>query len=150
MSVPGSTSRDAAWLPWLAAAVVAVTFAPLRDGLQRAVNRVTFGRWDDPYAVLSGLGRALEVSAGTDAVLQEVVVELGSLGLAGVEILDARRARRPGKPAARSSSAGRLRPTRRDVAVPPARLAVARPGPASARRPCPAARGSPARPRADR
>ncbi|WP_426595082.1 sensor histidine kinase [Cellulomonas sp. McL0617] len=89
---------DAAWLPWLAAAVVAVTFAPLRDGLQRAVNRVTFGRWDDPYAVLSSLGRTLEASAGTDAVLHEVVVELGTLGLDRVEILDAQQRSLAGEP----------------------------------------------------
>ncbi len=41
------------WLPWLAAAVVAVAFAPLRDVLQRAVNRLTYGRWDQPYDVLA-------------------------------------------------------------------------------------------------
>ena len=32
--------------------VVAVAFAPLRDGLQRAVNRLTYGRWNQPYEVL--------------------------------------------------------------------------------------------------
>ena len=50
--------RGATWLPWVAAAVVAVSFAPMRDALQRAVNRVTFGRWDEPYDVLAARGTA--------------------------------------------------------------------------------------------
>ncbi|HET9876922.1 MAG TPA: hypothetical protein VFQ37_14345, partial [Mycobacterium sp.] len=33
--------QNASWLPWAAAGVVAVSFAPLRDGLQRAANRIT-------------------------------------------------------------------------------------------------------------
>ena len=142
----------AAWLPWLAAAVVAVTFAPLRDGLQRAVNRVTFGRWDDPYAVLSGLVRALEASAGADAVLQDVVDELGSLGLDGVEIRDAQEPLRGRGARCRDGrcAAGRLRAVRRDPALPPPGLAPARPGPGPARRPGPTARGRPARPGARR
>ena len=44
-------ASSATWLPWVAAGIVAVSFAPLRDVLQRGVNRVTFGRWDEPYEV---------------------------------------------------------------------------------------------------
>ena len=78
------------WLPWLAAAVVALCLAPLRDVLQRSVNRLIFGRWDDPYAVLAGLGRQLEASADEDRLLDEVVAQLGpALDLRRVAVRDA-------------------------------------------------------------
>ena len=78
----------AAWLPWVAAAVVAVSFAPLRDALQRAVNRLTFGRWDEPYDVLATLGQRLEATADVDRLLADVTTELESLGLRAVSISD--------------------------------------------------------------
>ncbi|HET6818298.1 MAG TPA: ATP-binding protein [Mycobacteriales bacterium] len=81
--------RGAHWLPWVAAAVVAVSFAPLRDGLQRAVNRLTFGRWDEPYDVLAALGKQLEATADVTGLLEQVVDELRGLGLDQVSILDA-------------------------------------------------------------
>ena len=68
----------AAWLPWVAAGVVAVSFAPLRDELQRGVNRITYGRWDEPYYVLAGLGQRLEATADADRLLEAVVLELTS------------------------------------------------------------------------
>ena len=72
--------RGAAWLSWLAAGVIAVSFAPLRDGLQRAINRVTYGRWDEPYDVLAALGQRLEGSADVDRLLGDVVAELHDAG----------------------------------------------------------------------
>ncbi len=82
--------RDRRWLPWLAAAVVALCLAPLRDLLQRGVNRLIYGRWDDPYALLAGLGRQLEASADEDRLLDEVVDELGpALSLTRVAVRDA-------------------------------------------------------------
>jgi signal transduction histidine kinase len=84
LHVPG-----AAWLPWVAAGTVAVTFAPLRDGLQRAVNRLTFGRWDQPYDVLADLGQRLEASTDVDRLLTDVVGELRLLGLAEISVADA-------------------------------------------------------------
>ncbi|MDQ5809280.1 MAG: hypothetical protein M3358_00730 [Actinomycetota bacterium] len=42
----------------LATGLAAVLFAPLRDRLQRGVNRLMYGERDDPYAVLSRLGNA--------------------------------------------------------------------------------------------
>jgi signal transduction histidine kinase len=78
--------RDATWLAWVAAAVVAVSFAPLRDLLQRGINRLTFGRWDEPYDVLAGLGQRLEATADVDRLLTDVVDELHGLGLADVTI----------------------------------------------------------------
>lgn len=84
LHVPG-----AAWLPWVAAAAVALTFAPVRDGLQRAVNRLTFGRWDEPYDVLADLGRRLEASTDVDLLLTDVVGELRLLGLREISVADA-------------------------------------------------------------
>jgi signal transduction histidine kinase len=82
-------ANAAPWLPWLAAAVVAISFAPLRDGLQRAVNRVTFGRWDEPYDVLANLGQRLEDTADVDGLLTEVLRELrDGFGLKDVAIHD--------------------------------------------------------------
>jgi signal transduction histidine kinase len=68
--------RGARWLPWLAAAVVAMALAPLRDALQRVVNRLIFGRWDDPYEVLARLGQQLAASADVDRLLGDVASEL--------------------------------------------------------------------------
>lgn len=53
----------------IATGVVAVLFAPLRDRLQRAVNRLMYGERHDPYAVLSQLGQQLELALEPDAVL---------------------------------------------------------------------------------
>ena len=79
---------DARWLPWVGAVVVALVFAPLRDALQRAVNRLTFGRWDEPYDVLAALGQRLEGSADVDRLLTDVATELRGLGLQEVVICD--------------------------------------------------------------
>jgi signal transduction histidine kinase len=57
----------------LAAGVVAVLFQPLRDRLQRAVNRLMYGERDDPYAVLSRLGRRLEATLAPEATLGAIV-----------------------------------------------------------------------------
>lgn len=80
--------RGASWLPWVAAAIVAVSFAPLRDSLQRGVNRVTYGRWDEPYDVLAGLGKQLEATADVTGLLEQLVDELRELGLGEVSIID--------------------------------------------------------------
>ena len=60
----------------LATGVVAVLFAPLRDRLQRGVNRLLYGERDDPYAVLSRLGRQLETTLAPGAVLPTIVATL--------------------------------------------------------------------------
>ena len=57
----------------LATGLVAVLFAPLRDRLQRAVNRLMYGHRDDPYKVLSGLGERLEATLAPNAVLPTIV-----------------------------------------------------------------------------
>jgi signal transduction histidine kinase len=50
-------SRNSFATSLLATAVVALLFQPLRSRLQRGVNRLLYGERDDPYAVLTRLGR---------------------------------------------------------------------------------------------
>ncbi|TMV53089.1 sensor histidine kinase [Paenibacillus mesophilus] len=57
----------------LATAVVAVAFAPLKEWLQRHINRLMKGRHDDPYAVLIELGNHLIRPLPPDAMLDAVV-----------------------------------------------------------------------------
>src|SRR5574341_1773289 len=57
----------------LGVGLVAVVVQPLRDRLQRAVNRLMYGERDDPYAVLSRLGQRLEAALAPDAVLSTLV-----------------------------------------------------------------------------
>lgn len=71
----------------LAAGLVAVLFAPLRDRLQRGVNRLMYGERDNPYAVLSRLGRRLETTLAPEAVLPVIVESIArALRLPQVEI----------------------------------------------------------------
>ena len=60
----------------LAAGLVAVMFQPLRERLQRIVNRLTYGERDDPYMVLSRLGRRLEATISPEAVLPAIVEDI--------------------------------------------------------------------------
>jgi signal transduction histidine kinase len=55
------------------AALVAVLFQPLRDWLQRGVNRLMYGQRDEPYAVLARLSRRLESTLAPEAVLAAIV-----------------------------------------------------------------------------
>lgn len=81
--------RGTLWLPWAAAGVVAVAFAPLRDSLQRAANRVTYGRWSAPAEVLADTGRRLADASDGRALLQSLTDEfVGGLGLQHAEIRD--------------------------------------------------------------
>lgn len=50
--------------------LVAVGFAPLRDRVQGGVNRLMFGRRDDPYSVLAEMGRLLARSGAPRSTLQ--------------------------------------------------------------------------------
>ena len=56
-------------LSLLATGLVAVLFQPLRQRLQRAVNRLMYGERDEPYAVLSRLSQRLEATLAPEAVL---------------------------------------------------------------------------------
>ncbi len=57
----------------LATGVVAVLFQPLRDRLQRSVNRLMYGERDDPYKVISRLGERLESTLAPEAVLPAII-----------------------------------------------------------------------------
>jgi len=95
--IPGN---HAWWLSALAAALAALLLIPLRESLQRAVNRVVYGRWHEPYEVLAGLGERLEAAADVDRLLDAVIAELttgldlrdvGVRGLDGTEAAGAAR-----------------------------------------------------------
>ncbi len=57
----------------IATGMVAVLFQPLRQRLQRGVNRLMYGDRDDPYAALSRFGRRLEATLAPDTVLPKIV-----------------------------------------------------------------------------
>ncbi len=64
-------------LSLLATGLIAVLFQPLREWLQRMVNRLLYGERDDPYAVLSRLGQRLESVLAPEAVLPALVETIG-------------------------------------------------------------------------
>jgi signal transduction histidine kinase len=75
----------------IATGVVAVLFQPLRDRLQRGVNRLIFGLRDEPYVVLAGLGQRVKTTLDPDAVLPTIVAtvrEALKLSYAAIEVLD--------------------------------------------------------------
>jgi len=57
----------------LATGIVAVLFQPLRERLQRGVNRLIFGERDDPIEALSRLGKQLETAVPPNNVLPMLV-----------------------------------------------------------------------------
>ena len=57
----------------VATGVVAVLFQPLRERLQRAIERLVYGERADPYRVLTQLGRRLETTLSPDEVLPTIV-----------------------------------------------------------------------------
>ena len=65
-------ARSNLLLSLLTTGLVAVLFAPLRDRLQRGVNRLMYGQRDDPYGVLSRLGQRLETTLEPHTVLPTV------------------------------------------------------------------------------
>jgi signal transduction histidine kinase len=79
----------AQWLPAVAAAAAALALVPLRTGLQRGVNRVVYGRWHEPYEVLTALSGQLEAAADIDRLLDVTIDELRSgLDLREVGLVD--------------------------------------------------------------
>lgn len=56
-----------------ATGLVAVLFQPLRDRLQRGVNRLMYGQRDEPVAVLSQLGARLEATLAPNEILPGLV-----------------------------------------------------------------------------
>jgi len=64
-------------ISFLAAGAVALLFEPLRQRLQRGVNRWMYGERDDPYAVLSRLVRTLEGTPSANEVLPSIAETIG-------------------------------------------------------------------------
>jgi signal transduction histidine kinase len=57
----------------IATGLILIAFQPLRDWLQRRVNRLLYGHRDEPYQVLTRLGRRLKETTVSGAVLPAVV-----------------------------------------------------------------------------
>ena len=69
-----SIQSNGSWLvSILVTGLIAVLVQPLRDRLQRGVNRMMYGERDDPITVLSRLGQRLEGTLAPDAVLPSLV-----------------------------------------------------------------------------
>ncbi len=66
-------ARGSLALSLLGVGLVAVVVQPMRERLQRAVNRLMYGERDDPYAVLARLGQRLEAALAPNAVLVTLV-----------------------------------------------------------------------------
>lgn len=80
---------EQSFLALLAIVLVAVAFAPFRDWLQGWVNRLMFGQRDDPYAVLSEMGRLMAETGSPEDTLQtltEIVAISLKLPGAAVEL----------------------------------------------------------------
>jgi len=60
------------FLSILVTGVIAILFHPLRQGLQRGVNRLMYGERDDPVMVLTRLGQRLEAAMTPEAVLPTI------------------------------------------------------------------------------
>lgn len=76
-------------LSLMATGLIAILFQPVRERLQRAVNRLMFGERDDPYAVLSKLGRRLQDTAVPDQTLSAItatITQTLKLPFAAVEV----------------------------------------------------------------
>jgi signal transduction histidine kinase len=75
----------------VAAAAVAVLFAPLRLRLQRGVDRLLYGRRSDPYGVISLLAERLQEAVDADGVLPSLadsIAEALKLPYAAIELAD--------------------------------------------------------------
>lgn len=62
----------------LGTGIVAISFQPLQERLQRSVNRLMYGERDDPYAVLGRLSERLEVVVTSQSVLPTIVETVAS------------------------------------------------------------------------
>lgn len=73
----------------IATGLVAAVFAPIKEWLQRQVNRMLKGRHDDPYAVLLEMGSQLMKPIAPDAMLTAIAAQVKDalrLPYAGISI----------------------------------------------------------------
>ncbi|MDR7362063.1 sensor histidine kinase [Nocardioides marmoribigeumensis] len=69
----GGLSSESTVVPLLSTAAVALGVLPLRDRLQRGVNRLVHGEEEEPYAVLGRLGDRLAAASTPESIEQEVL-----------------------------------------------------------------------------
>jgi signal transduction histidine kinase len=96
-------TEDDLTISLVATGIVAVLFAPLRDRLQRGVNRLLYGQRTEPYAALSQLGERLESTLAPDAVLPAIVTTVREslrLPYAAIALADGEPAVESGEPVA--------------------------------------------------
>jgi len=77
---------------FIATGIIAIIFEPLRQRLQRVVNRLMYGERDDPTTVLTRLSQRLDSALVPDSVLQTIVETLAQtlkLPYAAISVLDA-------------------------------------------------------------
>jgi signal transduction histidine kinase len=60
----------------VATGTIAILFQPLRQLLQRFVNQTVYGRRDEPYVIISQLGKHLEGTLTPEALLRTIVVTI--------------------------------------------------------------------------
>ncbi len=65
--------RDRTIIAFLTTGLVALIFQPMRERLQRLVNRLVYGDRDDPYSVLTRLGQKLEAVGSVETTLPTIV-----------------------------------------------------------------------------
>lgn len=63
-------------ISFIATGIIAILFEPLRQQLQRGVNRLMYGERDDPATVLTRLSQHLDSALAPDSVLQTIVETL--------------------------------------------------------------------------
>src|SRR5262249_54013844 len=66
-------SSDNPLIAILTTGLVALLFHPLRQHMQRGINRLMYGERGDPYAVLARLGQRLEGTLAPEKVLPTIV-----------------------------------------------------------------------------
>ncbi|MEO6062714.1 MAG: histidine kinase [Thermoflexales bacterium] len=101
-------ARGSVALSLAATALIALIFQPLRERLQRAANRMLYGEQNEPYGVLSRLGKRLEAAylpgqafaAIVEAVSQALKLPYAALfiGEGAARHLSADHGRQPARP----------------------------------------------------
>ncbi|HET8845582.1 MAG TPA: sensor histidine kinase [Ktedonobacteraceae bacterium] len=84
-------ARDNPLLALSATALIAVLFQPLRHRLQHAASRLVYGERDDPYVVISRLGKRLEATIAPDAIffsIAETVAQALKLPYVAITLQD--------------------------------------------------------------
>jgi signal transduction histidine kinase len=84
--------RNASFIiSFIATGVIAFLFEPIRERLQRGVNRLMYGERDDPATVLAKLSQRIDSAIAPDSVLQTIVDTLAQtlrLPYAAISLLD--------------------------------------------------------------